>query len=103
MPKDLGDAAVTSHLLPLDRPSQFTLYIDQKEVSRTTSTGERKILRANRNKLRDYLAANIDVKWGKSLSQIEETDEKVMLHFEDGTTATGDVLVGADGVHSKGK
>lgn len=34
---------------------------------------------------------------------MEEDEDEVRVHFEDGTTATGDILVGADGVNSIGR
>ncbi|KAJ3288636.1 hypothetical protein HDU79_004681 [Rhizoclosmatium sp. JEL0117] len=37
---------------------------------------------------------------GKKLKGIIETNDSVTAEFEDGTTATGDFLVGADGIHS---
>lgn len=40
------------------------------------------------------------VRLGKSLSHVEEADEHVTAHFADGTTARGDLLIGADGLHS---
>ena len=39
----------------------------------------------------------------KRLISIEDnyrTDEPVVLHFADGTTATADAVIGADGIHS---
>jgi len=39
--------------------------------------------------------------FGKRLDRIEGSDtDGVKLHFKDGTTATADCVVGADGVHS---
>ncbi|KAJ6535088.1 hypothetical protein B0H19DRAFT_1039018 [Mycena capillaripes] len=43
----------------------------------------------------------ITVKWGAKLSRIEEDEQGVSAHFEDGSTAKGDILIGADGMHSK--
>ena len=40
---------------------------------------------------------------GKRLVSIEDkfgVDEPVSLHFADGTTATADAVIGADGIHS---
>jgi 2-polyprenyl-6-methoxyphenol hydroxylase-like FAD-dependent oxidoreductase len=37
---------------------------------------------------------------GKILNSIEQTDDKVTAHFTDGSTAEGDLLVGADGFRS---
>lgn len=35
--------------------------------------------------------------------RIEHDDEGVSVYFEDGTSAKGDILVGADGIKSIGK
>lgn len=43
----------------------------------------------------------IPIHFGKRLSSIDMTDTSVVVRFEDGTTASGDFLVGADGVHSR--
>ena len=38
--------------------------------------------------------------FNKRLHTLEETETGVTLHFKDGTNATADVVIGADGVHS---
>ncbi len=38
--------------------------------------------------------------FNKRLQDLEETEDGVTLHFKDSTTATVDVAIGADGVHS---
>ena len=43
---------------------------------------------------------NISMTCGKRTVKIEETKDKVTLHFEDGGSATGDLLMGCDGIHS---
>jgi salicylate hydroxylase len=43
----------------------------------------------------------ITVQMGKRLASIDEGPDSVTATFEDGSTATGDVLIGADGIHSK--
>jgi 2-polyprenyl-6-methoxyphenol hydroxylase-like FAD-dependent oxidoreductase len=43
----------------------------------------------------------IRVEHQKKLAGIEIEDDQVKAHFEDGTTARGDVLVGCDGLHSR--
>lgn len=42
----------------------------------------------------------IPTTWGARLERIEETADGVTAHFADGTSATGDILVGCDGVGS---
>lgn len=46
------------------------------------------------------VAAGVPFEHGKRLVAIDEATDGVTARFADGTTATADVLVGADGVHS---
>ncbi|KAK8048868.1 monooxygenase [Apiospora phragmitis] len=62
--------------------------------------GNVEVIRANRHRLRDWLLHNLPVQNGKQAVQVEENDDKVSVRFRDGTSATGDLLVGADGVKS---
>lgn len=103
VPDDLPPIEQTNHLVPLDRPAGFSYYWEDGEKFTMTSTPDQPLLRANRSRLRDWLAINIDVQWDKHMTRIEETDTGVTVFFSDGTSATGDVLVGADGVHSPSK
>lgn len=102
MPADLGPVEQASHLLPLDLPAQFVFYDITRPGSRmgVVSDDDGKIIRCNRQKLRDWLLKGVDVKFGKRLVKIEESGEKVTVHFEDGTLETGDILVGAEGTRS---
>ncbi|ORY35311.1 putative kynurenine 3-monooxygenase [Naematelia encephala] len=43
----------------------------------------------------------ITVKYGARLTEIEEDNQRVTAHFEDGSQAQGDILIGADGMHSR--
>jgi 2-polyprenyl-6-methoxyphenol hydroxylase-like FAD-dependent oxidoreductase len=58
---------------------------------------------ASRITLRQILLARLDgiVEFGKVFSRYEETGDGIILHFADGSTATCDVLVGADGGNSR--
>ena len=98
---DLPPIDVTNHLLPLSLPAQFCFY-QNGECTTTQADEKTRIVRANRPRLRDWLATNVDVQWDKRVTHIEEQESSVKLFFSDGTFATGDVLVGADGVHSSG-
>lgn len=60
------------------------------------------IVRAERMRLRRTLATNLPIKWGKRVSRIVHDDHGVEAFFEDGTSAKGDILVGADGINSSG-
>lgn len=102
VPDDMPPIDVTSHLLPLDLPAQMCLYRGDRRFS-IESQPDAKIVRANRSRLRDWLATGIDVQWNKRPVEIVEDEMSVKLIFPDGTHASGDVLVGADGTRSFGK
>ena len=55
---------------------------------------------ASRITLRQVLLDGLDVRFGKRFERYEQNDA-ITLHFEDGTTAECDVLVGADGIGSR--
>ena len=46
---------------------------------------------------------NLPVQWNKHVARIEQDDKGVSVYFKDGTSARGDIVVGADGVHSVGR
>ncbi|MCL9759290.1 FAD-dependent monooxygenase [Frankia sp. AiPa1] len=46
------------------------------------------------------LAAGVRIQYGKRLVAADQTSERVTATFSDGTTATADVLIGADGIRS---
>jgi 2-polyprenyl-6-methoxyphenol hydroxylase-like FAD-dependent oxidoreductase len=55
----------------------------------------------NRLTLREVLLTGLDVRFGRTFTRFEQLpDGNVSAHFADGTTATGDFLVGADGTGS---
>ncbi|KAK3322756.1 hypothetical protein B0H66DRAFT_214173 [Apodospora peruviana] len=61
-----------------------------------------KRLRLRRDGVRLGLTKGLDILWGKKLASISRKgdDNAICATFEDGTSYTGTVLVGADGAHS---
>jgi salicylate hydroxylase len=43
---------------------------------------------------------NAKIHYGKTATKITSDDSKVQIDFADGSTATGDILLGCDGIHS---
>ncbi|KAL8866256.1 MAG: hypothetical protein Q9174_006407, partial [Haloplaca sp. 1 TL-2023] len=61
-----------------------------------------KFYRLRRSKIRALLSEGLDVRWGKSISNITYSDDgkTVTAHFADGSQDTGSLLIGTDGPHS---
>lgn len=57
--------------------------------------------RLRRSKLRSLMATDITTNYNKRLTGLSYTPTTVTASFEDGTTATGRILVGADGARSR--
>jgi FAD-dependent urate hydroxylase len=49
----------------------------------------------------EAIRRGIRIEHGKRLVDAETTPDGVVARFEDGTQATGDLLIGADGIHSR--
>ncbi|KAL8330787.1 hypothetical protein RB594_008442 [Gaeumannomyces avenae] len=58
------------------------------------------VVRANRTLMWRYLETHIPVQYCKVAVGVTQEGETVTVSFADGTSAKGDIAVGADGVHS---
>ncbi|EPS34230.1 hypothetical protein PDE_09194 [Penicillium oxalicum 114-2] len=57
--------------------------------------------RVSREKLLALLMKDLDIQWSKQIADITHpSDSSVTAHFSDGSSATGDLLVGCDGARS---
>jgi flavin-dependent dehydrogenase len=79
----------------------FTLYDGQtgEEIKEVKSAG---MIRVDRNRMRKLCKTGLPVQYEKALSNLSySADGKgVTAQFLDGTTATGDILIGSDGARS---
>lgn len=101
MPTDMPPFSQVNHLLPLDIVPEIAVYTpesDSKMAARDDGTGM--FMRANRAKLREWLSNDIPIQFNKKAVSIKESTGSVTAFFQDGSSATGDIVVGADGVHS---
>jgi 2-polyprenyl-6-methoxyphenol hydroxylase-like FAD-dependent oxidoreductase len=82
----------------LRKISSFPLPVrDTADISRIGTS-------VNRLTLREILLAGLEdsVQFGKTFERFEQLENgRVRAHFADGTSATGDILVGADGTNSR--
>ncbi|CAK7209979.1 hypothetical protein SCUCBS95973_000632 [Sporothrix curviconia] len=103
MPDDVLSLRNANHLLPLGLPSQFIMYPPGGARVGVEDTPKTPCVRVNRKRLRSLLMTGVPVQWGKKLVRVDEdrVASTVTAHFDDGTSATGGLLVGADGTWSK--
>ncbi|KAF2121671.1 hypothetical protein BDV96DRAFT_564703 [Lophiotrema nucula] len=96
---DMRDSV--DHLRPLNLPAQISVYTaDRKDRFGYQDWPDNPLIRAERRRLRAWLSTNIPIQWGKRVTGITYDDNGVTVSFEDGSSAKGDILVGADGINS---
>ncbi|KAK7978102.1 monooxygenase [Apiospora saccharicola] len=101
MPDDMPDFGMVNHLNPLKIMPEIAFYNGPDgEKLGYRDNGAGYWVRANRTRLRDWLSTKINVQFNKQAVRIEEDDSGVTVHFKDGSKASGDIVVGAEGVHS---
>ncbi|RYP42277.1 hypothetical protein DL767_000441 [Monosporascus sp. MG133] len=101
-PSDMPDLRTsTNHLAPLKLPAQLSMFVPGREDRWGFQDSPNfPFIRAERRRLRNWLTTNIPVQWGKRVKRIEYDDHGVLVYFEDGSSAKGDIAVGADGINS---
>lgn len=85
-------------LQELEHKSSVTAEVSD-EVKASSATG----LRVNKRRLLEFLAADVDVQWEHQLEDVTIQDNKIICAFKNGSTTEGRALIGADGVHSRGR
>jgi 2-polyprenyl-6-methoxyphenol hydroxylase-like FAD-dependent oxidoreductase len=107
LPADLFELYAETSRRTYDRQESVVLDDQLNELSSQPhlgppNTGERPHTGVHRRTLRSILRARLDDSFhpGKTVAAYQETPDGVTLTFTDGTTAQGDVLVGADGIRS---
>jgi hypothetical protein len=96
----LEDVSVTAGTGQSDEAAFFDAYT--KEIMGGGEGGGGQFIRANRARFRVWLNTGIDVKLNKRFLRYEVDEGGVTAFFADGSTARGDIIVGADGVQSQG-
>ncbi|KAJ8129759.1 hypothetical protein O1611_g3873 [Lasiodiplodia mahajangana] len=104
IPNDLPPISSLSNLLPLTKYFPEVIYYnpDKPNQPKIGVRGDESgwIIRAARHRIVQWLETHIPVQYNKRIVNIEEPEEKVKIYFADGTSAEGDILVGAEGARS---
>lgn len=106
--RSLGMNALTALLMPekMNRLSMakvadvgdgFTCANEKMEPFFSIQQGQDAAVQFLRSELRNILQEGINIEWNKRLVMFEDNGEQVMAHFEDGSYAIGNLLVGCDG------
>ena len=88
--------------------SEFSLFdgLSGQQLGKITGRspdGDVTLIRVNRTRYRDWLSEHLEINWNKRFTHYEEFEGGVKAFFNDGTVATAEILVGADGISSPGK
>lgn len=106
--RQLGMAALSA-LLPQEKINRlsrakvadvgdgFTFANEKMQPILKIPSGQDAAVQFLRSELRKLLQEGINIEWNKRIVMFEEKSDRVIAHFEDGSHATGDFLVGCDG------
>jgi 2-polyprenyl-6-methoxyphenol hydroxylase-like FAD-dependent oxidoreductase len=96
-----ASAKVSTAVSFLDHKLRRLLSVDVPNTDQSAPHAARPISRVS---LREILAEGLEdtITLGKTFQSFEKvTDGRVIVHFEDGSSAEGDVMIGADGAASR--
>ncbi len=75
----------------------FTCANEKMEPLFSVPSGQDAAVQFLRSELRSLLSEGVNIEWNKRLMLFEDNGNQVTAYFEDGSRATGDLLVGCDG------
>ncbi len=75
----------------------FTCANEKMEPFFCIPQGQDAAIQFLRSELRSLLQEGVNIEWNKRLVMFEDNGNQVIGHFEDGSSTTGDLLVGCDG------
>jgi len=75
----------------------FTCANEKMEPLFSVPPGQDAAVQFLRSELRSLLSEGVNIEWNKRLRLVEDNGNQVTAYFEDGSRATGDLLVGCDG------
>ncbi|PUU74557.1 hypothetical protein B9Z19DRAFT_432831 [Tuber borchii] len=95
----LTEVQVDPEVGKVDRGNFLFLNAETGEIEHRIPPGRR--LRLKRESFRRLLMEDVAVQWNKKLANIKQNEGGLVAIFEDGTSASGTLLVGAEGSRSR--
>ena len=95
LPSDLPDLSEASPNTPIGQRDKLAFLNGQTHEVLGYVGQERDNMMGRRDLLRAIFQKNIDVQYNKRFTRYEVDEQGVKVHFSDGSTASGDILVGA--------
>jgi 2-polyprenyl-6-methoxyphenol hydroxylase-like FAD-dependent oxidoreductase len=100
-PNGLAALALAGVTVPSTQPiSRQVMAVGGKRVPLPALTGVAPLQVVRRADLYRALQSQVPISYGKRLVDVRSSPDGCTAVFADGSTASGDVLIGADGVHS---
>ncbi|KAG7150936.1 FAD-dependent monooxygenase like protein [Verticillium longisporum] len=90
---------LAQHLLHRSVP--FRIFDRDADFTTRGVATEAQRIRVTRERLRQLIAEDIPIEWSRAFSSFEEQGERVIVKFDDGSEATGRIVVGCDGSTSR--
>ena len=85
------------------QPDEYAFYNGYtRELQNAGNASDLDFIHANRDRLINCLERGLNIRWGKAYERHQVVGNVVTAFFKDGTCAQGNVLIGCDGVHSRG-
>ncbi|KAJ1327905.1 salicylate hydroxylase [Microdochium nivale] len=100
LPDDLPPYQQLEICSPLGLTPQIGIYLGENPRMGVGHTTKTPFLHVRHLELQQWLSTHLAIQRGKKATKLDEVGDVVVVTFEDGTSATGDVVVGADGVDS---
>lgn len=95
LPKDLQDVRESSPNIAIGRPDTISFLNGRTHDVLGIVGVEHKTNVARRDILRDILTKHLNVHFNKRFTAYEQDGQGVTVHFKDGSSASGTILVGA--------
>ncbi|WP_084487536.1 FAD-dependent monooxygenase [Nocardia sienata] len=99
----LREASTESTALRLERPGKRSIDVDLRDISEAFTDGRHlEIMRGELAAiLHEATGSRVDYRFGDSIAELTDHGDGVAVTFDSGASARFDLVIGADGMHSR--